>query len=51
MTTNVVQVRMPSVLLKNIEELVRKGFYRNTKHFEGRTDIPVRTPEDFLVQK
>ncbi len=29
MTTNVVQVRMPSVILKNIEDLVKKGFYKN----------------------
>lgn len=43
MTTNVVQVRMPSVLLKNIEDLVKKGFYKNkseaiidaVRHFVG----------------
>lgn len=43
MTTNVVQVRMPSVILKNIEDLVKKGFYKNkseviidaVRHFVG----------------
>ncbi len=43
MTTDVVQVRMPSVLLKHIEDLVKKGFYRNkseaiidaVRHFVG----------------
>ncbi len=43
MTTDVVQVRMPSVLLKNVEDLVKKGFYKNkseviidaVRHFMG----------------
>jgi Arc/MetJ-type ribon-helix-helix transcriptional regulator len=43
MTTNVVQIRMPAVLLKNIEDLVKKGFYKNkseaiidaVRHFVG----------------
>ncbi len=43
MTTNVVQIRMPSVLLENIEDLVKKGFYKNkseviidaVRHFVG----------------
>jgi Arc/MetJ-type ribon-helix-helix transcriptional regulator len=43
MTTNVVQVRMPSAILKNIEDLVKKGFYKNkseaiidaVRHFVG----------------
>ncbi|MDD5473399.1 MAG: hypothetical protein PHU34_04525 [Candidatus Methanoperedens sp.] len=43
MTTNVVQVRMPTAILKNIEELVKKGFYKNkseaiidsVRHFVG----------------
>ena len=43
MTTNVVQVRMPSAILNNVEELVKKGFYKNkneviidaVRHFVG----------------
>jgi Arc/MetJ-type ribon-helix-helix transcriptional regulator len=43
MTTNAVQIRMPVVLLKNIEELVKQGFYKNkseaiidaVRHFVG----------------
>ncbi len=43
MTTNVVQIRMPSVILKNVEDLVKKGFYKNkseviidaVRHFVG----------------
>jgi Arc/MetJ-type ribon-helix-helix transcriptional regulator len=43
MTTNVVQVRMPSAITRNIEELVKKGFYKNkseviidaVRHFVG----------------
>lgn len=43
MTTNVVQIRMPSVLLNNINDLVKKGFYKNkseaiidaVRHFVG----------------
>jgi Arc/MetJ-type ribon-helix-helix transcriptional regulator len=45
MTTNVVQIRMPSLLLKNINDLVKKGFYKNkseaiidaVRHFVGFT--------------
>jgi Arc/MetJ-type ribon-helix-helix transcriptional regulator len=29
MTTNAVQIRLPSVLLKNIEDLVKQGYYKN----------------------
>ncbi len=47
MTTNVVQIRMPSVLLKNIEALVKKGYYKNkseviidaVRHFVGTGQI------------
>ena len=43
MTTNAVQIRMPSVLLKNIEDLVKQGYYKNkseaiidaVRHFVG----------------
>ena len=43
MTTNVVQVKMPSAILKNVEELVKKGYYKNkneviidaVRHFVG----------------
>src|SRR5665811_1196531 len=43
MTTNAVQIRMPSVLLKHIEDLVKQGFYKNkseaiidaVRHFVG----------------
>ena len=43
MATNVVQVRMPSAITKNVEELVKKGFYKNkseviidaVRHFVG----------------
>lgn len=43
MTTNVVQVRMPSAIQKSIEDLVKKGFYKNKseviidalRHFVG----------------
>ncbi|MCZ7399096.1 MAG: ribbon-helix-helix domain-containing protein [Candidatus Methanoperedens sp.] len=43
MTSNVVQIRMPSVILKNVEDLVKKGFYKNkseviidaVRHFVG----------------
>ena len=51
MTTNVVQVRMPSAITKNVEELVKKGFYKNkseviidaVRHFVGmkQTDSDV----------
>jgi len=43
MTTNVVQIRMPSAILKNVENLVKKGYYKNkseviidaVRHFVG----------------
>ena len=43
MTTNVVQIRMPPAILKNIEDLVKKGYYKNkseviidaVRHFVG----------------
>jgi len=53
MTTNAVQIRMPAVLLKSIEELVKQGFYKNkseaiidaVRHFVGfgkpKSDIAI----------
>ena len=53
MTTNVVQVKIPSAILKNVEELVKKGYYKNkseviidaVRHFVGmkqtKSDIAI----------
>ena len=58
MTTNAVQIRMPSVLLKKIEELVKQGFYNNkseaimdaVRHFVGfgkaKSDIAIYIKEE-----
>jgi Arc/MetJ-type ribon-helix-helix transcriptional regulator len=58
MTTNAVQIRMPSVLLKNIEDLVKQGFYKNkseaiidaVRHFVGfgqtKSDIAIFIREE-----
>lgn len=43
MTSDVVQVRMPSAITRNVEDLVKKGFYKNkseviidaVRHFVG----------------
>lgn len=43
MTTIAVQIRMPDVLLKNIEDLIKQGYYKNkseaiidaVRHFVG----------------
>jgi Arc/MetJ-type ribon-helix-helix transcriptional regulator len=53
MTNNVVQVRMPYALLKNIEELVKRGYYKNKseviidgmRHFVG-----TKQPESDIAQ-
>ena len=58
MTTNAVQIRMPPVLLKNIEDLVKQGFYKNkseaiidaVRHFVGfgqtKSDIAIFIREE-----
>ena len=58
MTTNAVQIRMPSVLLKSIEDLVKQGFYKNkseaiidaVRHFVGfgqtKSDIVIFIKEE-----
>jgi len=58
MTTNAVQIRMPSVLLKHIEDLVKQGFYKNkseaiidaVRHFVGfgqaKSDIAIFIREE-----
>ncbi len=58
MTTNAVQIRMPSVLLKSIDDLVKKGFYKNkseaiidaVRHFVGfgqaKSDIAIFIREE-----
>ena len=63
MTTNAVQIRMPSVLLKNIEDLVKKGFYKNkseaiidaVRHFVGfghrKSDIAIFIKEELHGRK
>ena len=63
MTTNVVQIRMPSVLLKNIDDLVRQGFYKNkseaiidaVRHFVGfgqaRSEIATFIREELRGRK
>ncbi len=62
MTTNVVQVRLPSVLLKSIEDMVKKGYYKNKseaiidaiRHFVGfrqtESDIAVFIREELHGQ-
>lgn len=63
MTTNAVQIRMPSVLLKNIEDLVKQGFYKNkseaiidaVRHFVGfgqtKSDISIFIREELHGRK
>ncbi|MDO8726379.1 MAG: hypothetical protein Q7J35_09965 [Candidatus Methanoperedens sp.] len=63
MTTNAVQIRMPSVLLKNIEDLVKQGFYKNkseaiidaVRHFVGfgetKSDIAIFIREELHGRK
>jgi Arc/MetJ-type ribon-helix-helix transcriptional regulator len=63
MTTNAVQIRMPSVLLKNIEDLVKQGFYKNkseaiidaVRHFVGfgqaKSDIAIFIREEMHGRK
>jgi Arc/MetJ-type ribon-helix-helix transcriptional regulator len=58
MTTNAVQIRMPSVLLKNIEDLVKQGYYKNkseaiidaVRHFVGfgekKSDVAIFIKEE-----
>jgi len=58
MTTNAVQIRMPSVLLKSIEDLVKQGYYKNkseaiidaVRHFVGfgqtKSDIAIFIREE-----
>jgi len=63
MTTNAVQIRMPSVLLKSIEDLVKQGFYKNkseaiidaVRHFVGfektKSDIAIFIREELHGRK
>ncbi len=63
MTTNAVQIRMPSVLLKSIENLVKEGYYKNkseaiidaVRHFVGfeqpKSDIAVFIREEMHGRK
>ncbi|HWR26714.1 MAG TPA: hypothetical protein VN316_02440 [candidate division Zixibacteria bacterium] len=63
MTTNAVQIRMPSVLLKSIDDLVKKGFYKNkseaiidaVRHFVGfgraKSDIAIFIREEMHGRK
>jgi len=63
MTTNAVQIRMPSVLLKSIEDLVNQGFYKNkseaiidaVRHFVGfgqaKSDIAIFIREELHGRK
>ncbi len=63
MTTNAVQIRMPSVLLKSIDELVKQGFYKNkseaiidaVRHFVGfgkaKSDIAIFIREEMHGRK
>jgi len=63
MTTDAVQIRMPSVLLKHIEDLVKQGFYKNiseaiidaVRHFVGfgqtKSDIAIFIREELHGRK
>jgi len=63
MTTNAVQIRMPAVLLKNIENLVKQGYYKNkseaiidaVRHFVGfgktKSDIAIFIREEMHGRK
>ena len=63
MTTDAVQIRMPSVLLKNIEDLVKQGYYKNkseaiidaVRHFVGfeqpKSDIAIFIKEELHGRK